>query len=82
MNYHMKADPPLHLVFAVPDHPWVDGSASSIDTANVRIAMTVGTMEADLAGTLSEVILERPGNNDDGFLMVNYDTRTPIPGMK
>ena len=29
---------PLHLAFAVPDHPWVD----SADGAAVRIAMTVG----------------------------------------
>jgi hypothetical protein len=31
---------PLHLAFAVPDHPWVD----SADGAAVRIAMTVGVM--------------------------------------
>ena len=35
---HQAAHPPLSLVFAVPDHPWVD----SADGAAVRIAMTVG----------------------------------------
>ncbi|CAK7045875.1 MAG: hypothetical protein DELT_00819 [Desulfovibrio sp.] len=36
---HIDAEKnPLHLVFAVPDHPWVDAS----DGAAVRIAMTVG----------------------------------------
>ena len=34
------ATPPLHLAFAVPDHPWVDGAGN----AAVRIAMTVGTL--------------------------------------
>ena len=34
----LEAEPPLSLVFALPDHPWVD----SVDGADVRIAMTVG----------------------------------------
>ena len=34
---HLSAVDPIHLVFAVPDHPWVD----SADGADVRIAMTV-----------------------------------------
>lgn len=33
-----NATPPLSLVFAVPDHPWVDNT----DGAAVRIAMSVG----------------------------------------
>jgi hypothetical protein len=32
--------PALSLVFAIPDHPWVDGAGN----ANVRIAMTVGAL--------------------------------------
>ncbi|MEN5206684.1 DNA methyltransferase [Stenotrophomonas terrae] len=35
---HLDGEPPLSLVFAIPDHPWVD----SADGAAVRIAMTVG----------------------------------------
>jgi hypothetical protein len=35
---HLQGNPPLSLVFAVPDHPWVEAS----DGAAVRIAMTVG----------------------------------------
>ncbi|QOC23239.1 class I SAM-dependent DNA methyltransferase [Wenzhouxiangella sp. AB-CW3] len=35
---HMNEKKPLSLVFAIPDHPWVDGA----DGAAVRIAMTVG----------------------------------------
>ena len=33
---HLYADRPVHLVFAIPDHPWVDNK----DGAAVRIAMT------------------------------------------
>lgn len=35
LEAHMKKDPPLRLVMAIPDHPWVD------DGADVRISMTV-----------------------------------------
>jgi hypothetical protein len=35
---HLTAKTPLSLIFAIPDHPWVD----SADGAAVRIAMTVG----------------------------------------
>ncbi len=38
LDSHTKGANPLHLVFAVPDHPWVDAE----DGADVRIAMTVG----------------------------------------
>ena len=35
----LSAKPPLSLLFAIPDHPWVD----TAEGAAVRIAMTVGT---------------------------------------
>ncbi|HJQ24280.1 MAG TPA: DNA methyltransferase [Blastocatellia bacterium] len=35
---HLAAKNPLSLIFAIPDHPWVD----SADGAAVRISMTVG----------------------------------------
>ncbi|MGH8670521.1 MAG: DNA methyltransferase, partial [Burkholderiales bacterium] len=38
LEVHMSAEASIALVFAVPDHPWVD----SADGAAVRIAMTVG----------------------------------------
>ncbi|EIL95029.1 MULTISPECIES: class I SAM-dependent DNA methyltransferase [Rhodanobacter] len=50
---------PLSLVFAIPDHPWVDAA----DGASVRIAMTVGSGE-DALGTLSTVTSER-GTDDE-----------------
>ena len=39
IDSHLSASPALHLSFAVPDHPWVDGG----NDAAVRIAMSVGT---------------------------------------
>jgi hypothetical protein len=41
---------PIHLLFAVPDHPWVD----SADGAAVRVAMLVGSLD-DSPGLLVEV---------------------------
>ena len=38
----MNADPPLSIVYAIPDYPWVD----SAEGAAVRIAMTVGVAGA------------------------------------
>lgn len=37
----LASKPPLSLIFAIPDHPWVD----STDGAAVRIAMTAGSTE-------------------------------------
>ena len=60
---HLVGTPPLSLVFAVPDHPWVD----SEDGAAVRIAMTVGEAGRK-SGRLVAVIGERAeaeeGNDD------------------
>jgi hypothetical protein len=45
---------PLHLAFAIPDHPWVD----SADGAAVRIAMTVAAPDTK-PGTLQQVTSEK-----------------------
>ncbi|MDH5829562.1 class I SAM-dependent DNA methyltransferase [Luteimonas sp. M1R5S18] len=55
-----KPDRPLWLVFAIPDHPWVDAT----DGAAVRISVTVGERKPRSEGTLgrlAKVIDERPG---------------------
>lgn len=52
------AKKPLSLTFAIPDHPWVDGS----DGAAVRIAMTVGRA-GEAPGLLQQVTNE---NSDEG----------------
>ncbi|KGM57792.1 DNA methyltransferase [Lysobacter arseniciresistens ZS79] len=51
---------PLSLVFAIPDHPWVD----SADGAAVRIAMTVATRAAT-EGVVREVTGEREARHGE-----------------
>ncbi|UOQ82460.1 class I SAM-dependent DNA methyltransferase [Hymenobacter sp. 5414T-23] len=50
---------PLSLIFAIPDHPWVDAA----NGASVRIAMTAA-VAGDVSGTLFSVEAEKP--EDDG----------------
>lgn len=50
---------PLSIIFAIPDHPWVDAA----DGAAVRIAMTVATVGA-AAGTLLTVRSEDVSDDD------------------
>ncbi len=52
----LSATPPVHIAYAIPDHPWVDAA----DGADVRIAMTV-VAPASGSGTLAEVTREAPG---------------------
>ena len=54
IEHHMEAIHPLSLLYAVPDHPWVDAA----DGAAVRIAMTVGA-GGDCSGTLETVVSEK-----------------------
>ena len=51
---------PVHLAFAIPDHPWVD----SADGAAVRVAMTVA-VPSDGAGRLLRVVNETPGEEGE-----------------
>ena len=63
------ATTPASLVFAIPDHPWVD----SADGAAVRIAMTV--VEAGRReGRLLRVVAEEPGE-DEGAAKVEFAER-------
>lgn len=57
--------PNLSLVFAIPDHPWVD----TAEGAAVRIAMTVG-VAGEHPGELLEVKEEQP--QDDGSERVTF----------
>lgn len=59
LEKHLIKEGRLSLVYAVPDHPWVDAS----DGAAVRISMTV--VEAgDAEGTLVNVAAERKSGGD------------------
>ncbi len=53
LKKQIEGSPPLNLVFAVPDHPWV----SSDDGSDVRISMTVGAV-TDQPGLLQTVTRE------------------------
>jgi hypothetical protein len=64
----LEGKPPISLVFAIPDHPWVD----TAEGAAVRIAMTTGTAGEHL-GELLEVTDEQP--LDDGSAKVTFVTR-------
>jgi len=69
VQHHLAAKPPLSLVFAIPDHPWVDAA----DGAAVRIAMTVGE-GGESIGLLQRVTAERAGDGEG--LVVDFTTRT------
>ncbi|WP_082455741.1 class I SAM-dependent DNA methyltransferase [Hymenobacter sp. AT01-02] len=50
---------PLSLIYAIPDHPWVDAS----DGASVRVAFTV-VQEGSHVGDLLKVVKEMPTDDD------------------
>lgn len=56
---YLAAAQPLSIIFAIPDHPWVDAS----DGAAVRISMTVAA-SGDLEGRAAMVIREETTNTD------------------
>jgi hypothetical protein len=58
------AKQPLSLVFAIPDHPWVD----TADGAAVRIAMTVAGAER-VSGLLMEIVDEREGEEETAVVL-------------
>jgi hypothetical protein len=63
LQEHMKAADPVSILFAIPDHPWVD----SADGAAVRIAMTcVAIGRGD--GKLQEVLGEPADGTDRGAI--------------
>ena len=59
----LKTNMPLSLIFAIPNHPWVDSEHS----AAVRIAMTVAE-KGEKSGVLAKVISEKDGEDDSADL--------------
>ena len=59
----------LSLVFAIPDHPWVDATAEDEKKAAVRISMTVAAAGAH-SGELRTVTTEDP--QEDGSALVTF----------
>jgi hypothetical protein len=66
---HIDATPPISLVYAVPDHPWVDDSQG----ADVRIAMTVGTA-GKVDGLLERIVAEETDGH--GELRASFSKHT------
>jgi hypothetical protein len=67
---NVKRFSPLSLLFAIPDHPWVENA----DSAAVRIAMTVAALQRqNVAATLQNVVTETEGA--DGAVAVTLATR-------
>ena len=66
-----QKEQPLSLVFAIPDHPWVD----TADGAAVRIAMTVGVAGSS-TGRMQTVTSE--AESRDGEVMVQLGSRTGV----
>jgi hypothetical protein len=56
---HLEASPPLSIVFAIPDHPWVDSS----DGAAVRISMTVAAL-GPVYGTSAQIVKESSSSEE------------------
>jgi hypothetical protein len=65
------------IVFAVPDHPWVD----SVDGAQVRIAMTVVASDAS-KGNLDIVISESFGDSEDAVIVLKRSTGHIQPSLR
>ena len=84
---HIVATPSLSIVFAIPDHPWVDNALG----AAVRVSMTVaisGSVEGQLATVCSEI---RSSNHEarvvelsttQGQIFANLTVGVDITGVK
>ncbi|MFZ5427099.1 MAG: class I SAM-dependent DNA methyltransferase [Thermodesulfobacteriota bacterium] len=66
LRKHMLADPPLSIIYAVPDHPWVDTK----DGAAVRIAMAVG-QAGRVQGKLEKIESGNEGAQDKGIVLLS-----------
>lgn len=72
VEQQLAATPPLSLLFAIPDHPWVDMAGG----AAVRISMTVGSTD-QLEGQLLVVTSENEIVEDDA-IHIDLLTRSGI----
>ena len=69
LQHHMISTSPLSLLFAIPDHPWVNAS----DGAAVRISMTIGS-EGEKSGTLQTVTDEQASSGDSLDIQLSQQT--------
>lgn len=66
LQHHMEAKEPLSLVFAIPNHPWVD----SAEGAAVRISMTVAEF-GEKDGVLRKVTAEQRTETDEASVRLS-----------
>lgn len=87
VDKYLNAKSPLSIVYAIPDHPWVDGT----DGADVRIAMTVGEFGDAKEGTLARVVAESTGSIGEqqvtlkekkGIIFANLQAGTDVTAAK
>jgi hypothetical protein len=69
LAHHMEEDRPVSMLFAIPNHPWVDSTTG----AAVRVAMTVGG-RGPAVGILAHVIDEIP--SADGEAQISLSLRS------
>ena len=69
LQNHLSASNPLALVFAIPDHPWVEAS----DGAAVRISMTAA--EAGTHDGVLGIVVAEEGGSHDGITVALAMTR-------
>jgi hypothetical protein len=67
VEHRLKADRPISIVLAIPDHPWTKASP---DSAAVRIAMTVAEL-GEWEGVLREVVREDKIETDEPIISLN-----------
>ncbi|WP_230976748.1 type IIL restriction-modification enzyme MmeI [Pseudothauera rhizosphaerae] len=73
----LRANDPLSIVFAIPDHPWVDAA----DGAAVRIAMTVGEAGTH-DGRILQVREETATDQDEVAVQLQESTGRLFPDLK
>lgn len=68
----LNSDKSLSIIFAIPDHPWVESS----DGAAVRIAMTIVKFESHTGRLLT--VLEENINSDNGEIDVVFHEKNGV----
>ena len=74
----LSGKPPLSIVYAIPDHPWM----KSTDKAAVRIAMTVAAPGEEREGVLADVVSEAGLNTDAPQVELRARTGLIRPTMR
>lgn len=74
---HQNAVPPLSVVFAIPDHPWVDGA----NGAAVRISMSAG-VSGTVEGRLLTVCKETEASNGEIAVQLTSQQGLIHPDLK